>query len=138
VARRGNKYGARKTTVDGYRFDSKLESQRYLELRARRDEGIITNLARQVSFKIFWPGHGEDKKWLLFTYVADFAYNDAEGNYVVEDVKGNVTGAPMGVFRIKKKAVLFDHGIIVHIVTRKRMTWSFDNVPELTRYYTPS
>jgi hypothetical protein len=38
-------------------------------------------------------------------------------------------------FRIKKKAVRMDRGIEVHIVTRKRQTWYFDNVPEPTRHY---
>lgn len=134
VARKGNKYGAKRTIVDGYRFDSKLESERYRELKARVEAGIIFGLIRQVPFRIYWPGHVGDKDWLLFTYIADFTYTDADNHYVVEDVKGRV----LNEFRIKKKAVRMDRGIEVHIVTRKRQTWYFDNVPEATRHYTPS
>lgn len=132
---RRNKYGARPTIVNGIRFHSKLEAARYRELLAREKAGAISNLERQVPYPVYWPGHEGDKKWLLFTYVCDFRYIDAEtGEEVVEDVKGNTTGSPMGVFRVKQKGVRFAFDVEVGVVTRKRLKWFFNKEPEPRRY----
>lgn len=133
VARRGkpNKYGAKPTFVNGIRFASKLEAARYRELLAREKAGLITELERQCSYPVYWPGHEKKKDWLLFTYVCDFRYRDVEsGKKVVEDVKGRV----LNEFRVKAKGVKFAYGVTVHIVTRKRMTWFFDKEPEPKNY----
>jgi len=72
----------------------------------------------------------ESKTSLFFTYVADFTYTDANGESIVEDVKGRV----LGEFRLKSKGVMFAHGVSVAIVTRKRVNgrlrWHFNRVPE--------
>jgi hypothetical protein len=128
--RRTNKYGAKPTVVDGRRFASKLEAARYRELKARVNAGDISDLECQIPFQVFWPGHEGDRRWLLFTYIADFSYV-RDGQTVVEDTKGRV----LNEFRLKKKGVMFAFGVDVIIVTRKRMTWYFNGKPEEHRYY---
>jgi hypothetical protein len=47
-------------------------------------------------------------------YVADFVYTDATGETIVEDVKGYRGGQAYSVFKIKRKLMLFIHGIKIH------------------------
>lgn len=103
---RRNKYGAKKVTIDGHRFDSKAEAARYVQLRAMKRTGEITNLELQPRYK-FESG---------ITYLADFAYHD-QVNYsdpepVIEDVKGMETAT----FRLKKKLMRHEYGIDVQVV----------------------
>ncbi len=47
-----NKYAALKMTVDGITFDSRKEARRYTELKLLERTGKITDLQRQVKFKL--------------------------------------------------------------------------------------
>jgi len=89
------KYGAKKTEIDGYIFDSKAEASRYSYLLLLEKAGEISNLNLQPVFPLIINGKKIGK------YIADFQYNDQDGNRVVEDVKGMATP----VFRLKKKIV---------------------------------
>ena len=95
---------------------------------------MISNLERQCRYPVYWPGHDGEKDWLLLTYVCDFRYRDADGNEVIEDVKGKI----LNDFRLKAKAVRFSYGKVVHIVTRKRQgaryLWFFDKEAEAKKY----
>lgn len=77
-----SKYGSCVTLVDGIRFHSKLESERYLELKLLATAGLISGLELQPRFALRVDGE------LIATLVADFAYHDGAGNKVVEDTKG--------------------------------------------------
>lgn len=100
-----SKYGAKKTEVDGFVFDSKREAERYSELKIREKAGEILELELQPRFECRVNGK------LVCTYIADFRYKerfhskkDGEGitfPSVVEDVKGVRTP----VYRIKRKLV---------------------------------
>lgn len=84
-AERGSrhKYKAVPTTVDGIRFDSKREAERYLELRMLERGGAIRDLELQPVYRFSIEGKAEIR------YVADFRYIEiATGAEVVEDVKG--------------------------------------------------
>lgn len=96
-----NKYHAKKTVVDGHVFDSKRESERYIELRTLQDAGEITHLALQVRFSIIL------KNKVICKYYADFQYIDKNGFRVIEDVKGFRTGE----YKLKKKLVEVMYGI---------------------------
>lgn len=50
-----SKYNSRKTTVDGFTFDSKKEAKRYLELKQMEKDGLIHNLQLQVPFELIPP-----------------------------------------------------------------------------------
>lgn len=122
----GNKYNARKTTVDGIEFDSYKEAKRYAELTYLEQAGHIKDLKMQVKYVLVpaqyepdtvGPRGGTKKGKLIekeLAYVADFVYTDTEtGEEVVEDIKGcraTDTGA-YRVFTIKRKLMLYLKGI---------------------------
>ena len=86
------KYGAKKTTVDGIKFDSKAEALRWLVLKDLEKAGDIQNLERQVKIPL-WGQSGAiltDSGKKQRTYVADFRYVDwrLNGVIVIEDKKG--------------------------------------------------
>jgi hypothetical protein len=97
---RGNKYGAKRTTIDNLTFDSKHEAKRWTELKLLERAGQITDLLRQVKFPIAVNGHP------IGLYVADFAYIE-KGQRVVEDSKGVRTD----LYRWKRKLVKAVHGV---------------------------
>ena len=81
------KYRNKITVVDGIRFHSKKEANRYCELRML---GIAFD--RQVKYPLYV------NKELICNYVADFVYKDGD-DVVVEDVKGVKTPE----YKLKKK-----------------------------------
>lgn len=104
-ATRRNKYGAKKTVVDGIKFDSQREAARYLDLLILFRAGKIRNLELQPQFEFKIDGK------LMFKYIADFAYFEGETR-VVEDSKGFKTA----VYKLKKKIVEAHHKIQVREV----------------------
>ena len=103
-----NKYGNRKTEVDGILFDSAKEARRYGELDLMLKAGDIRDLRLQVSYELI-PAQ-KDKRGKAVrpvSYVADFVYFTRDGGLVVEDAKGMRTD----VYKIKKKLMLWIHGI---------------------------
>lgn len=96
------KYQNKPVTVDGMRFDSKLEAHRWHELQLELAAGRISKLRRQVRFSISWQGEH------ICFYVADFVY-ERNGERVVEDSKGKRTE----LFILKRKLMLICLGIQV-------------------------
>ena len=88
-----SKYGNRKVELDGEKFDSIAERDRWVSLRLMERAGEVQSLRRQVRFHLF----GADGSHVC-DYIADFVYH-RDGAQVIEDVKGVVTDA----FRIKAK-----------------------------------
>lgn len=91
-----SKYRNVSMEVDGIRFASKREAERWCQLRLREKAGEISHLERQPVFKLAIG----DRPVLIRSkgypngrqarYVADFAYFDGEKR-VVEDAKGHRT-----------------------------------------------
>jgi hypothetical protein len=82
------KYNNTKTEIDGIVFDSKKESNRYMELNMLQKAGIINNLLLQCKFELI-PAHTVNgKKIRPVVYRADFTYYSKDGSFHVEDVKG--------------------------------------------------
>lgn len=101
------KYGNRKTVVDGIKFDSKVEAERYKELRLMEKAGEIRDLVLQPKFLLQDKFKHKGKTERAVKYIADFKYFDVlRGVYVVEDVKGVETEA----FKIKRKLFLKRYG----------------------------
>lgn len=99
-----NKYNARKTEVDGIKFDSKAEAKRYQELKRLEYCRDISDLQLQPEFELLPKLVKNGKTYRKTTYKADFSYFDKRANkYIIEDVKGVVTP----VYALKKK--LFEH-----------------------------
>lgn len=101
------KYKNRKLTIDGEVFDSQKEARRYRELAALQRAGQISDLKRQVRYELI-PTQRIGSKVVekSCVYIADFVYTE-NGETVVEDTKGFKTPE----YRIKKKLLLYVHGI---------------------------
>jgi len=86
-----NKFNATKITINNYKFDSKKESNRYLELLLLKKNNKIKYFIRQPIFDI---GSG-------VIYKADFLIVELDNSIKIEDVKGFQTKT----FKLKKKFV---------------------------------
>ncbi len=97
-----HKYNAKVVEFDGFRFASKKELKRYLELKTLEKAGKIKDLKLQPIFLLQEGFYYQGKSIRQITYRADFEYVDEKGNRVVEDVKGFKTD----VYKLKKKLFL--------------------------------
>ena len=94
------KFHNKKIDTPEGKFDSKLEYEYWLQLKAREQAGEITNLQRQVPFELI-PKQTEWVEKQLKTktkmvevfrehpvyYIADFVYNEGEKRIII-DCKG--------------------------------------------------
>lgn len=112
-----SKYHSKKIVANGITYDSRKEYFRHQELILLEKAGAITNLQRQVRYELI-PSQKLDGKVVErpCTYIADFVWKDTDGRTHVEDVKGYKKGAAYNVFTIKRKMMLFFHGIVVEEV----------------------
>lgn len=99
-----SKYGNTETEVDGIKFDSAKEANRYQELLLLLKAGEIGLLRWQVEYELN-PGGSHSLK-----YIADFVYIIvATGQEVVEDVKGYRTRE----YKKKKRLMKKVHGKVI-------------------------
>lgn len=121
--KKGNKLHAEKvdmTMPDGtlMHFDSKREARRYMDLWLMQRSGEITNLRTQVRYPLLPKQvHPDGTRERAIDYVADFVY-EQDGETVVEDSKGfrNTASAAYRVFVMKRKMMLYFHGVTVREV----------------------
>ena len=103
------KYGNKKTVVNGIKFDSKWEAERYLYIKSLERAGRVKDLELQVSFNLIV----NDQK--ICAYIADFRYKredkDGEWHEIVEDAKGVETPE----FKLKKKLMKACLGIDIFL-----------------------
>ena len=90
-----SKYKNIRCERDGYKFDSKKEMRRYMELKLLQRAGEIDDLKLQVPYKLAVGGI------VIGKYIADFTYTEG-GKFVCEDVKGVKTA----IYRRSKKHML--------------------------------
>lgn len=133
AAQASNKYHNRKIEINGIRFDSRKEAQRYVQLMNAMRLGAIKDLRLQVDFTIqeaYTDCQG--KRIRAIRYRADFAYKltgllpfgisaedrDVWSRYimagtetVIEDVKGVKTQA----YKLKEK-LMAQKGIGIRLV----------------------
>lgn len=103
-----SKYHSHKIKTQDGVFDSQIEYRRWCELKLLQRAGRISDLKRQVKYELIPSQRGKDGKVVekSVTYIADFVYKE-NGQEVVEDAKGVRTD----VYIIKRKLMLFRHGI---------------------------
>lgn len=85
-----SKYNSRKVVIDGIKFDSKKEAERYKSLCIREKAGEISRIEVHPKFRLL-PSQKFDlmDNERPLDYVADFMYRECKSGYViVEDVKG--------------------------------------------------
>ena len=98
-----NKYSnERHHQLDGHKFDSKKEMNRYRQLKLLEDVKVINDLQVHVWYSLTV----NDIK--VCDYEADFTYY-MDGMFVVEDAKGFRTA----IYRLKKKLMYAIHGITI-------------------------
>ena len=106
-----SKYRNEKVYLDGIKFDSNRECQRYIELKTMQKAGLIKDLELQKRFVLQEGYVMQGKKIRPITYVADFVYFDIENQKtVVEDAKGMRTD----VYKMKKK--MFEYRYQIPII----------------------
>ena len=114
------KYHNTKTVLDGIKFDSKLEAERYAQLKILERAGVIRSLELQPSFELLPSFRKNGKTWRKTVYKADFRYILCEDDrIIIEDVKGSIA-VITDVFRLKQK--LFEYKYpeyTISIVTSK-------------------
>ena len=94
--RKANKFGAKKTTFMGIKFDSKWEAERWGELTSMEKAGYITDLQRQIPY-------------------ADFRYNKVEDYGNLEEVVEDAKGVETAEFKLKKKLMKAVHGVEIYL-----------------------
>ena len=108
-----NKYHAKKTEVDGVKFDSKKESKDWKQLCMLEASGGISNLRRQVPFVLQEAyTNNQGKKIRPILYLADFVY-EKDGKTYVQDSKGVKTD----VFKLKRKLFEYRYPEYIFIVS---------------------
>ena len=116
------KYHNTKTVLDGIKFDSKLEAERYAQLKILERAGVIRDLELQPEYELIPSFKKDGKTWRRTTYKADFKYILCEDDkIIIEDVKGS-TAVITDVFRLKQKLFEYKYPeLSIKIVTRKDM-----------------
>ena len=87
-----SKYGAEKITVDGIRFDSKIEAKYYEHLKDLKAKELIINFELQPQYIIqpkFTNSFG--KKIQAIILKADFLIYEIDNTLTVIDIKGMAT-----------------------------------------------
>ncbi|PVX86453.1 DUF1064 domain-containing protein [Paraburkholderia unamae] len=108
------KYGNRKCTHEGIKFDSEKERSRWFHLIQLQAGGQIRDLELQVAFVLTPRKQRDDGTWERASkYIADFVYLDvATGKRVVEDVKSKATRKNTTYVQ-KRKQMLAVHDITI-------------------------
>ena len=103
-----NKYHNKKPVVNGEKFDSGREANRYSELLLLQRAHVISDLRRQVKFELIPTQRDEQGKVIEHScsYYADFVYVQ-NGKTVAEDAKGFKTPD----YLIKRKLMLQKYGV---------------------------
>lgn len=103
-----SKYFSKKVLIDGYKFDSKKESEYYLYLKSELKKGLIYDLELQKEYILQESFKIGTKTRRKITYKADFSYKTTKDDKLhVVDVKGFKTE----VYRLKKKLFEKRYGI---------------------------
>ena len=105
MKRKAPKYRNQPTIIDGVRFASKKEAERYKILSLLESQGRINNLRLQPRIPLMVNGVK------IGHYVADFEYK-MNDKIVVEDVKSPATKTP--VYKLKKKILeTYDPPVVI-------------------------
>jgi hypothetical protein len=111
MKKKPHKYRALPTTVDGIRFPSKGQAERYRELKLLERAGLIFNLRCEVACPLYATQYLNK----IGDYVADFIYFEGD-DVVVEDFKGFRTP----LYRWKKKHFEAQYGIKIRETSARK------------------
>ena len=100
-----SKYGNKEAEVGGHKFDSRKEARFFLQLQ---QDPTVKSIRTQVKYELIPKQQGER----ACSYVADFVVEYHDGRTVVFDVKG----ARTALYLVKRKLMLWVHGITIQEV----------------------
>jgi len=106
------KYLNTPTVVDGFKFDSKGEAERYRALRLLERAGEITDLELRPRFPLVIGAMPVKIGNRQAVYWGDFRYRTAFGESVTEDFKGMDTP----ISKLKRALVKVMYGVDVRLV----------------------
>lgn len=124
-----SKYKAKKTQIDGYYFDSKIEARYYEQLKWLKANKQIKSFKLQPRYLLQEAFSKNGKKYRKIEYIADFEVKHLDGTIEVIDVKGMETEA----FKIKRK--LFERNYLykLSLVTYSKKWGGWLELDELKR-----
>lgn len=83
-----SKYGAKKTTIDNIKFDSRAEAMYYNRLKMLKQGKQIKDFELQPVFVLVPPFRKNGKHYRGIKYKADFRVEHLDGSIEIVDVKG--------------------------------------------------
>ena len=111
------RFYAKPTRVDGIRFDSQAEANRYTQLKILVASGDISALEVHPKLKLSVKGTRIGSGW----YTADFQYKEAN-QIIVEDVKGDWVFrsgvAKTGWTRLRDLVCASHEGVTLRVTTK--------------------
>ena len=103
------KYGNKKTVVNGIKFDSKWEAERYLYIKSLERAGTVKDLELQVRFNLVV----NDQK--ICAYIADLRYKREDKDGVWQEIIEDAKGVETPEFKLKKKLMKACLGIDIFL-----------------------
>jgi len=94
-----SRYTSYKPVIDGIRFDSLMEGRYYVHLKELERKKQIRFLELQPEYVLQEAFTKNGKKYRPILYIADFRYEDKDGNLQIVDIKGKETVE----FKLKQK-----------------------------------
>jgi hypothetical protein len=113
--RNKSKYGNKKVMQDDIVFDSHLERDYYLHLKALAKAGAIKGFTLQPRFELIPRFKNAGKSFRKTEYVADFEVYMNDGTTEILDTKGKETD----VFKIKRKLLELQNPLINFFIVKK-------------------
>jgi hypothetical protein len=120
-----SKYGAEKITVDGYKFDSKIEAKYYEHLKDLKAKDKIMNFELQPRFVLQDKFIKDGKKYRVIEYVADFTVYNLDKSMEIIDIKGMATAEA----KLKRKMFNYQYSNPLRWLVWNKKQWrDFDEV----------
>lgn len=120
--RKSNKYGAKPMVIDGIRFDSTLEAEYYVYLKALNKAGVIAKLELQVKCELLpaqkHPVTGKHIR--AITYIADFRVTYPDGSVEYLDTKGYEKPE----FKLKAKLFIAKYKQPLWLIRKSGKNWA--------------
>lgn len=121
-----NKYGAKKVTIDGIVFDSRLEGRYYEHLLYLMNDGVVESFEMKKSYTLLdkFPHPKTGKTVRAIKYTPDFEVIYADGHVEAVDTKGMKTRD----FVMRCKMFMFRYQIPLVIIAWDIKTKTFVEV----------
>ena len=120
--RKSNKYGAKPMVIDGIRFDSTIEAEYYVYLKALNKAGVIAKLELQVKCELLpaqkHPVTGKHIR--AITYIADFRVTYPDGSVEYLDTKGYEKPE----FKLKAKLFIAKYKQPLWLIRKSGKNWA--------------